>query len=320
MTESDMLIEKTFGEIHENPEKSLDIFNEILKREPNNIKAINGKASALMKLKQTSKAEKYFNKSLSIKENSSALINLGIISKNRDEYEKAWNYFDNAIKLKPELSDVITVFKKEIFDKLEVDNLDLKLENFNDKANKLIIEGLKNEKKGKYWDALDSYENALIADSSSEEVMFSLIKRLNVHFQNELIYEDKNSENIMNNPIKRKIAEIIIIQKRPKKATNILNKALTENPNDLILLNFKGGVEFSFDNYQESIRYFDKCLNLDSHYVYAAFNKSIVFRRLERYEDALEILDNLLERPEFYNIIRYQKSDILKKVQSESPP
>ncbi|WP_162685700.1 lipopolysaccharide assembly protein LapB [Methanosphaera sp. BMS] len=315
-----MLIEKTFGEIHENPEKSLDIFNEILKREPNNIKAINGKASALMKLKQTSKAEKYFNKSLSIKENSSALINLGIISKNRDEYEKAWNYFDNAIKLKPELSDVITVFKKEIFDKLEVDNLDLKLENFNDKANKLIIEGLKNEKKGKYWDALDSYENALIADSSSEEVMFSLIKRLNVHFQNELIYEDKNSENIMNNPIKRKIAEIIIIQKRPKKATNILNKALTENPNDLILLNFKGGVEFSFDNYQESIRYFDKCLNLDSHYVYAAFNKSIVFRRLERYEDALEILDNLLERPEFYNIIRYQKSDILKKVQSESPP
>ncbi|AWX31707.1 hypothetical protein AW729_00770 [Methanosphaera sp. BMS] len=320
MTKSDMLIEKTFGEIHENPEKSLDIFNEILKREPNNIKAINGKASALMKLKQTSKAEKYFNKSLSIKENSSALINLGIISKNRDEYEKAWNYFDNAIKLKPELSDVITVFKKEIFDKLEVDNLDLKLENFNDKANKLIIEGLKNEKKGKYWDALDSYENALIADSSSEEVMFSLIKRLNVHFQNELIYEDKNSENIMNNPIKRKIAEIIIIQKRPKKATNILNKALTENPNDLILLNFKGGVEFSFDNYQESIRYFDKCLNLDSHYVYAAFNKSIVFRRLERYEDALEILDNLLERPEFYNIIRYQKSDILKKVQSESPP
>lgn len=320
MTKSDMLIEKTFGEIHENPEKSLDIFNEILKIEPNNIKAINGKASSLMKLKQTSKAEKYFNKSLSIKENSSALINLGIISKNRDEYEKAWNYFDNAIKLKPELSDVITIFKKEIFDKLEVDNLDLKLENFNDKANKLIIEGLKNEKKGKYWDALDSYENALIADSSSEEVMFSLIKRLNVHFQNELIYEDKNSENIMNNPIKRKIADIIIIQKRPKKATNILNKALSENPNDLILLNFKGGVEFSFDNYQESIRYFDKCLNLDSHYVYAAFNKSIVFRRLERYEDALEILDNLLERPEFYNIIRYHKSDILKKVQSESPP
>ncbi|RAP54718.1 MAG: hypothetical protein BZ137_00795, partial [Methanosphaera sp. rholeuAM130] len=175
MTETQKRIEEALEIIHEDTEESLRIFDEILDSEPDNIDAICGKASALMKLKHTAQAEEYYTKSLSIEKNSSALINLGIIHKNRGEYEKALNYFDEAIILKGELSDVATVFKKEIFDKLDVDDLDLKLDNFNDKANTLIIEGIKHEKRGNYWDALDSYENAIEEDPSSEDAVNSLI-------------------------------------------------------------------------------------------------------------------------------------------------
>lgn len=312
MTETQKKIEEAFEIIHNNTEESLKLFDEILESEPDNINAINGKASSLMKLKQKDKAEEYYNKSLSIEKNSSALINLGIIHKNNGEYEKALNYFDEAIILKKELSDIVTVFKKEIFDKLDVDDLNLKLDNFNDKANKLIIEGVKNEKLGNYWDALDLYENAIEEDPSSEDAVNSMINRLNVHFQDELIYEDEKSENTSNDAVKRKVTEIILIEKRPKKASKIVEKALNKNPNDFALLNFKGGIEFSFENYEESIRYFDECIKLNPDYHYAIFNKSIVLRRLKRYEEVLECLDNLLEKPEAYNLIEYRNPTYLK--------
>lgn len=318
MTEKENLIEDTYEQIYYDAEKALESFNEILELEPYNISVINGKGSALMKLKQTTEAEKCFNKSMMIEENTPALINLGIIYKNRGEYEKALNNFDKAILIKPELSDMITLFKKEVFDEIELDDINITFENFNETANDFIKEGIINEKHGKYWDALDSYENASNEDSLCTDAMNSLTKKLNVHFQNELIYEDIESRNIRNNFIKRKIAEIIINEQRPRKATRLVDKALSENPDDLIFLNFKGGIEFCSENYTESIVYFDKCIDLDSKYYYAIFNKSIALRRLKRYKEALESLNCLVEIPEAYNHIKYHRSALLKKVRSDS--
>lgn len=319
MTESEYLIEKSFEQLHYNPEKSLEIFNRILKVEPYNINAINGKASALMKLKQVNEAEKCFNKSLMLADNSYAFLNLGLIYKDRGEYEKALNYFDNAIIINVKLSDIITIFKREVFDKIELDNMDLKFENFNNGANKHILEGIKNEKEANYWDALESYENAMDKDPSSKIVMNSLIRRLDLQIHNELIYEDKTSENIQNSFLKRKIAESMLTEEKPLKATGLVDKALTENPDDVVLLNFKGGIEFCYDNYDESIQYFNKCIDLEPDYHYAIFNKSIVFRRLKRYEEALELLNDLTGKPELNHLIKYHKSGVLKKVQSSFP-
>ena len=74
-------IDKAIRLLQNNSEEALKIFNEILKNEPDNIDALNGKGSALMKLNRFNDAEKCFDKSLSISENIAALINKGIILK-----------------------------------------------------------------------------------------------------------------------------------------------------------------------------------------------------------------------------------------------
>ena len=71
-------------------------------------------------------------------------------------------------------------------------------------------------------------------------------------------------------------------------------------------------------HYEESIQYFNRCIDLEPDYYYAIFNKSIVFRRLKRYDEALELLNNLTGPPEVYKIIQYHKFSVLNKVQSNA--
>ena len=100
--------------------KKLDIINEILKNEPDNIDALNGKGSALMKLNRFDDAEKCFDKSLTISENTSALINKGIILKNKKDYQNAIYYFNKAIGMDCEMNTILSIFKNEIFKQIDI--------------------------------------------------------------------------------------------------------------------------------------------------------------------------------------------------------
>ncbi len=63
-------IENALYYMHNDTAKAIEIFDEILEREPDNTEAINGKGSSLMKLNRMRDAEKYFDYSLSIKKNT----------------------------------------------------------------------------------------------------------------------------------------------------------------------------------------------------------------------------------------------------------
>ena len=320
ISDIDYKIDTAFGYMHNDAHKALDIFKGILEIQPDNIRATNGKASALMKLKRIDEAEEYFNKSLALGDNVSALINLGLISMRKTRYESALRYFDKAIELKPELAGMITGFKKDILDNYDTDKADYRLTTFNDDADRLIVEGLKHEQMGKYWDAIDFYERAITMDSSSRHVVEAMIRKLDMHIEDEFLYEDRTSYNIMNNPLKLKVERAILIEKRHKKVSKLLDQLLTENPDDIAMINYKGGLEFSLYHYDESITYFDKCIDLSPEYYYAIFNKGLVLRRLKRYEEALLCFDKLLENPNYYIIIKPHKSGIMKKLVSKSPP
>ena len=74
-------------------------FEELLEIDSENIDALNGIGSAYMKLNNLDEAENYYDKSLSICENSSAFLNKGNIWKHRNNNEKALYYYDKHVKL-----------------------------------------------------------------------------------------------------------------------------------------------------------------------------------------------------------------------------
>lgn len=109
-------IEDALYYMHNDTEKAIEIFDEILEKEPENIKAINGKGFSLMKMNQPEEAEKYFDFSLTINETPAALINKGIISKNNEKYDQSLIYYDRAIQIKPNLNGIVSILKDEILE------------------------------------------------------------------------------------------------------------------------------------------------------------------------------------------------------------
>ena len=126
--------------IQNDTELALNIFNELLEQEPENIEVLNGKGSALMKLNKIDEADECFNQSILVSENPSALINKGLISKQRNEYSKALKYYDSAIQLDSNLNNIVSILKNEIMDLID-DNI-LSTDEFAPEANECIKAGI----------------------------------------------------------------------------------------------------------------------------------------------------------------------------------
>ncbi|MBQ7928076.1 MAG: tetratricopeptide repeat protein, partial [Methanobrevibacter sp.] len=107
-------IDEAYDFMQNDTEKALEIFDEILEIEPESIGALNGKGSTLMKFNKLEEAENCFNKSLSIRENSSALLNKGNICKHQKDFDNALLYYDKALKTNPNLENIIQILKSEI--------------------------------------------------------------------------------------------------------------------------------------------------------------------------------------------------------------
>ena len=153
--------------------KAIRIFDEILETEPENIEAINGKGSSLMKLNRMKEAESYFDYSLCIKKSPCALISKGIINKTKKDYEKSLFFYDLAIKLKPELKNIVTILKNEVnelMDEKTETNLNYKME-----ANILIKKGIEFKNSNRLEDALDCFEKAIKIDKNCKKSVLQSI-------------------------------------------------------------------------------------------------------------------------------------------------
>ena len=155
-------IEEALEYMQNDTHYALELFNGILKEDPNNISALNGKGSTLMKLHQSEEALKLFDCSLSIEENSSAYLNKGIICKNNEDYKNALICFDKALDYNPRLASIVSMLKNEILERVNLDSADLdSLYDFTKEANSLIKEAINYKNQNKLWDALDSLEKAI---------------------------------------------------------------------------------------------------------------------------------------------------------------
>lgn len=294
-------------------EKALKLFNEVLEVEPTNIEAINGKGSTLMKLHKMDEAEKYFDYSLSIIENSSALINKGILSKNKQDYENALIYYNKAIEIDSNLNNIISILKNEVMEKLDMDYV-INLGNFNQEAKILIKKGIIYEKSGKLWDAWDCFLKAIEKDVTCENLIDPFISKIKTIIKNEFLFKTPQLDNAKKDKLKNVILKTLFIEEDLEKALSLLNEILRGNSNDLDALNYKGCILFYFDETEKSLECFDKCLKIDNTDIYALFNKALVLRSSNKLPEALICFDKLLDYDETYNKAKAYQLEILGKL------
>lgn len=311
-----IMIEEGLYYMQNDTQKAIDIFDDILEDEPENIEAINGKGSSLMKLNRMDDAEKYFNHSLSLEKTSSALISKGIINKTKKNYEQALYYYDEAIEINPNLNNIITILKNEIFD-LIGSECEIDLGKYSPEANELIKKGIEYKNSNRLWDALDCYRKAIKNDETCTNSVKALINEIKSILQNELAIRTPEIDNTHISQLKIKSLKSLLIEENPKKSLTILNIILKEDENEIDALNQKGCILFIFDECEQSLECFDKCLNIDANYTYSLFNKAITLRRLHRLSDALDCFDELLKKKECYDKVKPYQLEILDKLHEQ---
>lgn len=295
-------------------DKALNIFDDVLEIEPDNIEALNGKGSSLMKLNRPDEAINLFNLSLSICENSSALLNKGIIFKQKKDFENALIFYDRACQINPDLENIINILKQEIADVCNETDLC----RFSDEATELIKQADEFKSQNKLWDSLNSYSKAIEADPSCEEYVSEQIDDIKTVFKNEFMYNDRKfDENSKIDRLKMQALRADMKDNNPQKALTLMNLVLELDENDINTLNHKGGALFISGEYEKAIECFDECLKMDEDYSYALFNKALALRIMNKLPEALECFDELLKTPQNHNKVKPYQLEILEKLQKE---
>lgn len=316
-TETTKKIEEAHEYMQNDTSKAIEIFDEILNADPKNIEALNGKGSSLMKLNRMNDAEKYFDHSLSIKKTSSALISKGLINKNKGNYEMALSYYEKAIHLNPNLNNIITILKNEIFELIDGE-IEIDLNTSNPTSNDLIKKGLEYKKSNKLWDALDCYQNAMDEDENCKNSVIGLVNEIKSILQNELMIKTPTLSDSRIDQMKLKSLRLLLIEENPEQALTMMNLILENNENEIDTINQKGCVLFLFDEYKKSMECFDKCLNLDKNYYYSLFNKAILLRRIGNLHEALDCFDKLLKIPKIHDKVKPYQLEILDKLHEKN--
>lgn len=312
MTDTNNKLEEAFDLIHVNPKESLPLFDEILESQPRNTEAINGKASAYMKLNKIDRAEELFDNSISINATTTALINKGIIAKKRQDYENALKYYNQANNINPRMKNITCILKNDVFDLLDLDD-DYELKMFTKDANLLLKKGLNYKKENRYWNSLECYELAIQKDERCSEYLDSLIHEVNIQIENQFLFKRPTYSDTQESQLCITGLQKLLLESKANEAMTYFNKVLKINPKNVDTLNYKAIILFNQAQYDQSIKYFDKCLKIDENYYYALFNKSLVLIRTKKLEEAFICFEKLLNNPDSSPITKRYNSEDIKK-------
>lgn len=320
-------IEEALEYIQNDTDHALELFDGILKDQPKNINALNGKGSTLMKLHKNNEALDIFDYSLSIEENSSAYLNKGIISKINEDYKNALKCFDKALEYNPSLASIVSMFKDEIMETINLESEIDSIYDYDDEANFLIKEALNYKKQNKLWDALDCFERAIETDPSCRNSVNDLIRKAESLLQKEFLfktdfenttskeYNKKTYTKIKKiNKIKSLALKSLTVENNPHKALSLIDKLFEIDEDDLEGLNYQGAAYFILKNYDKSIESFDRCLSIDDDYTYAIFNKGLVLRRMKFLDESLECFQESLKYSDFHEKIKPYEEEVIIKL------
>lgn len=330
-------------------EKAVELFDQLLKREPENIHALNGKGSGLMQSGRIEEAEEVFNQSLEIRDNGMAYMNKAIINGNRGDFDKGIEYCDKVIAFYPELKDV-AIWMKSTFMENKNKSMGSDLSQFNSEAQDLINRA--NELKDKEeiwhndmvselqpnapefrkvneWKAWGLYEEAIRKDPKCEALAVSCINEIKERLLNEfMIFDisqnpDFNPEREIDN-LKLQVMRHIYEGNFTVALAEVDQILTTIDENDLDALNYKGTLLFYLDEIDESIKCFETIAGSGNgiYEFYGDFNKTFPLRRktmitgdAEYMVQALDIYDEMLKDPMTFEKIKPYQREILDTLQ-----
>lgn len=310
----DNKIQEGLDYLNNNPQKALDTFDEVLQVSNNNVRALNAKGSALIKLNNYDEAEKIFLKSIKIMETSSAFLNMGIIYKSKEEYSKSLSYYDHALELNDNLGNIITILKKEVEEYLDIQERHYILEGYNDEVKNLIEKGDKYKKSERFYDALDCYELAIQENASSKKIVTSYIEEIKLILLKEFLFKQPKFDDSPIEQLKIQSMNNLFLESNQKTALKNIDKVLEIDPYDVEALNIKGSILFYFDDFKESIKCFDKCIHIESYNVYALFNKSLVLRRMKKFSDVARCFEQIMDISHFPTNVEIYQDEILERL------
>ena len=260
--------EKIFNEAiqhHKNKKLNLaeKLYNEVLKKDPNHIRALNNLGIIYFSLKKFNESIKIFKKTIIIDSNYlSAHNNLGLLFKEIKNYKKAISSFQEAIKINPNYFEAHNnsglvfyecgEYQKAInsYEKAIIIN-----PNYFETHNSI---GLAFTKCGEYQKAINSYEKAIKINPN----YFKAHNNIGIAF-----YECGEYQ----------------------KAINSYEKAIKINPNVMevhcnvgLVYEKTGEINKAFNSYQ-------KVPKSDTRYLYAQYNLASLLYKDKQYEKAVKI-------------------------------
>src|SRR5207248_4932667 len=90
-----------------------------------------------------------------------------------------------------------------------------------------------------------------------------------------------------------------------EEALSDINKALSINKNDLLVLCCYGEILFNLEKYDEAISYFTKANNIDSKNIHLLYKRAITYNYLEKHEEALLDIDKAINLDLSNNLLSY---------------
>ena len=199
--------------------------------------------------------------------------------------QKAKNKSDNAsINSSKSSSDQMTVVVEDV----KINNADLR-EKERMAYNAVLV--------GQYEVAIELYKQVLAKEPNNNYSKFALAtvyQKIGQFKQAKTIYyqmlksNPDNQDDIVNNLLD------ILIEDSPQDATYLLSRLALQNPDSADVMAYAGMAYNKVKNYDRSVYFFEKAIILDQNNVSYKYNLAVVFDRMEKYKQAVELYSRVI--------------------------
>ena len=249
--------------------KAVDLYNQVLKIDPNHIDSLNNLGSIFYKTGELQRAINYYKKAIMIApDNINIIYNLGLVFNNLSEHENAIKCYEKIIKINP---NFVYAYNNigATFAKLG----DLK------KSQEFLEKAVSIDPN--YIDAINNL-SIIYKDLSQYNKSIELCKKVN-----EL---DPNFADAYNN-----IGVVYKLLGQNINAKKNYEKAIQLNPKYFHAINNLGAVFLENNEYLKAIDCFEKVLLINSNHLETLNNLGIAYQDIEEYQNAIKYFAQIIK-------------------------
>ena len=310
----DEYFEKYFDKIYKifhngNVEKAFGMLDDIDEDDPKYFTSLVYRSMFLLDMGKYQESDEFIKKAILLKAKNNyddpfmlidyddyyQLACIGFDFFEEDDFDNAIKYFDLSLDLYPNQSEVLCykAFSLDSIGKTEeaIGELDNAIELNPDDGKLWVIKANCLSQLAKFDDAMSCYDKALEFFPDDDDILFAkglcldVIKRGS--HSSEFFEEDDDFE-YSEDQLNIEKALFFINNNKIDKAIDCLNKVSKKCHDDLRYLLAMGQIKFDQNDYDKSLEYFDKCLEIDDEFEPALLFKIIIYGSFKNDDDTFE--------------------------------